>query len=142
MAETAEVLIVANQTAASPALIEAVRERAARNACQFTLLVPEYPDIPAPDYFTAKTLELALPLLDEAAGGHVASIIGPSDPWLAIERTLDRAHFDEVIVSILPARVSAWLHRDLPSRIEARGLPVTVVKARSRTHAPQSVRGH
>ena len=34
------VLIVAHKTAATPALIEAVRERAARGPCTFTLLVP------------------------------------------------------------------------------------------------------
>ena len=37
----ARVLIVANRTAATPPLIEAVRERAARGPCAFTLLVPQ-----------------------------------------------------------------------------------------------------
>ena len=36
----ARVLVVAHKTAATPALIEAVRERAARGAATFTLLVP------------------------------------------------------------------------------------------------------
>ena len=36
----ARVLVVAHKTAATPALIEAVRERAARGAAAFTLLVP------------------------------------------------------------------------------------------------------
>jgi hypothetical protein len=38
-------------------------------------------------------------------------------------------HFDEVIVSTLPERVSQWLKRDLPSRIERLDIPVTVVRA-------------
>ena len=38
--------------------------------------------------------------------------------------------FDEVIVSTLPERVSQWLKRDLPSRIERLELPVTVVRAK------------
>ena len=36
----ARVLVVAHKTAATPALLDAVRERAARGAAQFTLLVP------------------------------------------------------------------------------------------------------
>jgi hypothetical protein len=40
--------------------------------------------------------------------------------------------FDEVIVSTLPARVSKWLHLDLPSKIGGLGLPVTTITAKER----------
>ena len=49
---------------------------------------------------------------------------------LAVERVLVHEHFDEVIVSTLPERVSHWLKRDLPTRIERLGIPVTVVRAK------------
>jgi hypothetical protein len=128
----AQVLVVANRTAATPALIEAVRERAGRGPCAFTLLVPQlrveelYGDEEA-----RKTIELAVPLLEEAAGGKVEALIGPADALLAIERTLVNRHFDEVIISTLPERVSHWLRRDLPRRVERLGIPVSVVTAKT-----------
>ena len=131
MAEPARILVVANRTAATPALIEAVRERAQRGPCSFTLLVPQLAcEVPYGDEEARKTLELAIPLLEAAAGSSVTPMIGAADALLAVERVLVHEHFDEVIVSTLPERVSQWLKRDLPSRIERLELPVTVVRAK------------
>jgi hypothetical protein len=128
----ARVLIVANRTAATPALIEAVRDRAGRSPASFALLVPQLAaEVMYGDEEARKMIELAIPLLEEAAGGTVTPVIGPSDALFAVERTLVHEHFDEVIVSTLPERVSHWLHRDLPTRIERLGVPVTVVRARA-----------
>jgi hypothetical protein len=127
------VLIVAYRTAATPALLEAVRTRAARGPVRFTLLVPRpYWDPDTEE--AALTLELALPLLDQAANDHVEGLVGDADPFVAIQDALAREPFDEVIVSTLPARVSHWLRRDLPSRVEQLGVPVTVVTAKSTRH--------
>lgn len=141
----ARVLIVANRTAATPALIDAVRDRAQHGRCSFSLLVPQ----PAAeeglgDEEARKTLELAIPLLEEAAGGTVSGIVGPSDALLAVERTLVHEHFDEVIISTLPERISHWLKRDLPAKVERLGIPVTVVRAKSARrpiHAPAQFGG-
>jgi hypothetical protein len=124
----ARALIVAYRTAATPKLLEQVRRRAAQGPCRFTLLVPRpYWD---PDTEEASmVLELAIPLLDEAAGTHVEARIGASDPFEAVRQTLESEHFDEVIVSTLPQRVSHWLRRDLPHRVEQLGVPTTVVTA-------------
>ena len=131
MAEPARILVVANRTAATPALIEAVRQRARGGPCSFALLVPQLAcEVPYGDEEARKTLELAIPLLEEAAGGPVTPMIGPADALLAVERVLVHQNFDEVIVSTLPERVSAWLGRDLPSRIARLELPVTVVRAK------------
>jgi hypothetical protein len=126
---TREVLIVANRTAATPALLAEVGRRASEGPCRFTLLVPRaYWDADTEE--SAVTLELAIPLLEEAAGGHVDGFVGAEDPLEAIVAALDQRRFDEIIVSTLPARVSHWLHVDLPARVGRLGLPVTVITAR------------
>ena len=122
------VLIVAHRTAATPLLLNAIRARAARSPCKFTLLVPRpYWD---PDTEEAEaTLELALPLLEEVAERPVHGIIGDSDPFVAMRDVVMSAGIDEIIISTLPVRVSRWLRRDLPHRVEEFGLPITVVTA-------------
>jgi hypothetical protein len=136
---TAHVLIVAHRTAATPALLAQVRARAAEGPCRFTLVVPRpYWDPETEE--AATTLELALPLLDEAASGHVDGTIGDSDPFAAVEQEVERGDFDEIIISTLPARVSHWLRRDLPHRVEALGLPVTVVTAEQSERPRSDVR--
>lgn len=123
------VLVVANRTAATPALLAEVRERAAQGACRFTLLVPRaYWDADTEE--SAITLELAIPLLEEACGDHVEGLIGSDDPFEAVSAALEAAPYDEVIVSTLPARVSHWLHIDLPARVRRLGFPVTVLTAK------------
>ena len=125
---TTRVLVVAHRTAATPRLLDEVRARARRSPCSFTLLVPRpYWDPETEE--AAATLELALPLLDEAAAGHVEGTIGDSDPLVAVQQAVERGGFDEIIISTLPARASRWLRRDLPHRVEALGLPVAVVTA-------------
>jgi hypothetical protein len=72
---------------------------------------------------------LAVPLLEQAAARHVGAVIGDSDPVEAVRQLLATTAVNEVIVSTLPERVSRWLRRDVPSRVRALGLPVTVVSA-------------
>jgi hypothetical protein len=85
----ARVLIVPNPTAATPAVVEAARERAGRGPCSFTLLVPQRAaEVMYGDEEARKTIELAVPSLEEAAGGPVASMIGSSDAPLAVKRAL------------------------------------------------------
>jgi len=123
------VLVVAHRTAATPRLLDEIRARSRRSACEFTLLVPRPYWDPETEQ-AAATLELAIPLLDDAAGAHVKGIIGDTDPFAAVEQAVERGGFEEVIISTLPARVSHWLRRDLPHRVQALGLPVTVITAK------------
>jgi hypothetical protein len=145
MSEPTRVLVVAHKTAATPALIEAVRERAARGPCTFTLLVPPAahgihrvtdPEDHRADEEAKAMIELACPLLEEAAGSPVTGKIGSDQaPLTAIEDALHLEGYDEIILSTLPARVSRWLHLDLPHKLNGLGLPVTTVTAKERAPA-------
>ena len=128
------VLVVAHRTAATPRLLQEVSRRARAGRCRMTLLVPRpYWD---PDTDEAQVVvELAVPLLERAALGHIDAMIGDSDPVEAVRHVMETTQVDAVIISTLPQRVSRWLHRDVPSRVQALGVPVTVVTAEQSARA-------
>ena len=138
--QPARVLVVANRTAATPGLIAAVRERAEQGPAQFTLLVPNpvsgFERIADPEDHgeseAQATLELALPLLEDATRTEVTGMVGCSDPLDAIQDAVNLHGFDEIILSTLPQRVSKWLKLDLPSKLGGLGLPVTTITASGR----------
>jgi hypothetical protein len=133
----ARVLVVANRTAATEGLRDAVRARAQRGPATFHLVVPANPhglhkvvDPQEGDAGEAEhALAEALPLLSEAAGAPVTGHVGDHEPLMAIEDAINRAPYDELIVSTLPRRLSRWLHLDLVSKARGTGLPVTHVEA-------------
>ena len=138
----ARILVVAHKTAATPALLDAVRRRAERGAARFHLLVPN-PQHPSwrpaeashPNVTEGEqVLALALPLIEDACGGCPTdgSVSRRHDPMDAIEETLHDEDFDEIILSTLPWAVSRWLHLDLPHRVAHLGLPLTTVIAQER----------
>ena len=123
------VLVVANRTAATPDLLDAVKRYARDQPTSFALLIPDAPKGEATDW----TLELALPLLQRAAGGPVEGLTGMSgDPFDAVRKVVSEDGYDRIIIRTLPRRVSKWLRRDLPKRVEALGVPVEVVTAAGR----------
>jgi hypothetical protein len=128
MSPPTRILVVAHRTAATPKLLEQVRARAKQGPCSFVLLVPRPYWDPETDE-AAKVIELAVPLLEEAAGARIEAMVGDTDPFIAIKSALESSPFDEVIVSTLPHRVSHWLRLDLPAQVERLGVRVTVVTA-------------
>jgi hypothetical protein len=147
MSEPANVLIVAHQTAATRALLDAVRERAARGPAKFHLVVPRQahgmhkvvdPQDAGADE-AQRVLEAALPKLSEAAGQQVTGSLGDPEPLMAIHDAVNLGRYDEIIISTLPLGVSRWLKLDLISKARGLGLPVTHVLATSKVEAMAEV---
>ena len=139
MPDPTRVLVVAHKTAATPSLLEAVRDRAAAGSAAFTLLVPPAahglhrvtdPEDHHADEEARGTIDRAVPLLEEAAGAPVRGQIGSDPaPLTSIEDAVNAEGYDEIIISTLPVRVSRWLHLDLPSKLKGLGLPIVTVTA-------------
>src|SRR3954463_6405374 len=117
------ILVVANRTAAAPQLLDELKRRRDAGPCEFALLIPDVHDRKAADW----TLETALPLLQKKTGRRVEGLVGGPDPFASVQEALRDGAYDEIIVSTLPRKSSKWLRRDLISRIEGLGLPVTVI---------------
>jgi hypothetical protein len=137
MADKASVLVVANRTAESPELLEALKARAAQGDVEFTLVVPSTPhgiawaaDMAAGEGEAEHHREA---FLEELRGQGVDvkdAKVGDPDPLAAAQDAVNFGDFDEVIVSTLPLHLSKWLKLDMPSKVRAAtGLPVTHVVA-------------
>jgi hypothetical protein len=120
------ILVVANRTAAGPELLEELRRRAEEGPCSFVLLVPDMLDRDAAEW----SLEEDLPTIEREVGQSVEALVGGPDPFVSVKSAVQQQHFDEIVISTLPERLSRWLKRQLPDRVEELGLPVTVVTAK------------
>ncbi|MDQ6775891.1 MAG: hypothetical protein M3071_06670 [Actinomycetota bacterium] len=146
MPEPAHVLVVAHQTASTPALMDAVRSRAERSPATFHLVVPQRPHgmhkfvDPSDDGLDAAKAALtdALPKLSAAAGAEVTGTVGDPEPLMAIHDAVNLGNYDEIIISTLPRRMSKWLHLDLVSKARGVGLPVTHVEAQHALEADRA----
>ncbi len=135
------VLVVEHKTSATPQLLDAVRERARRGPCTFTLLVPNtthglHKVVDPHDQGAGEAsseLDQALPALQEAAGMPVDGIVGDPDPVAAVEDAINLHGFEEVIISTPSPRLARWLRLDLPSKVSGMGVPVTTVNTSHET---------
>ena len=143
MSEPANVLVVAHQTAATPPLLDAIRERAQRAPARFHLVVPRQPHgmhkVVDPEDTgedeAQHALKAALPKLSDAAGHEVSGELGDAEPLMAIQDAVNLGNYDEIIISTLPLGISRWLKLDLVSKARGLGLPVTHVMASSNVEA-------
>ena len=136
MADKARVLVVANRTAESPELLEALRSRAVHGPCEYTLLVPSTPHGIAwaanmHDAGNEEADQHRAAFLEQLRGEglNIADAkVGDPDPLAAISDECNFNEYDELIGSTLPLKISKWLRVDLPRKAEAAtGLPVTHV---------------
>jgi uncharacterized membrane-anchored protein len=129
------ILVVANKTDATPALLQAIRERAAAGPASFFMLIPN-PDHLAFDRATAdhprgdQILAKALPVIEGPAGGAVnGKVANGPNAYDDIVEELNGAGYDEIILETPPSHFSHWLHFDLPERIKHLGVPLRTVTA-------------
>jgi hypothetical protein len=127
MAEKARVLVVANKTALSDELRQAMLDRAGRGQVEFVLLVPATAHGAArvmDPYVEAGEIagqeEQAVQTLRAAGLDVVEGRVGDPDPLAAVEDELNiHGPYDEIIVSTLPTHLSKWLKLDLPHKVQA-----------------------
>jgi xanthine/CO dehydrogenase XdhC/CoxF family maturation factor len=126
MQSTRRILVVAHRSVATPALVEELRWRSFDAPCEFVLLIPHAGAAAAA---TAEwTLRRALRLFEHATRQPVEALFyHGDDDAQAIVSALSHGHFDEVIISTLPAQVSQWLCEDVPAGVDGLGVTVTVV---------------
>lgn len=131
----ARILVVTNKTDATPAVAEAVRERAIAGPASFFVLVPNpahvaFDRVSDDTGLGEKVLDRALPKLEEPAGGGVSGRVAQSpNAYDDIVEELNRSSYDEIILETFPSHVSHWLHVDLPERVAALGYPLKTVTA-------------
>lgn len=122
-AQTRRLLVVANRTESTPRLLEEI-ERRTHDDCDITLMVPpeHHPD--APDW----TREDALDLVRRAANGRPVALVDPgADAAATIGELVENGECDEILLSTPPEHHPHWHRHSLPKRIQALGIPVTVI---------------
>ena len=123
-AETANVLVVANETVLGEPLLEAIRQRAAQSPAAFLIVCPQSDPTESHHPEAERRLRAALATL-RSEGIEAHGQIAHPDPFTAAMETIHDERVDEVIVSTFPGERSRWLRRDLVGRLRAEsGVPV------------------
>ncbi len=131
------ILIVANETLASPSLANAVAQRLASGPVAFFVVVPATPvgshlltwDEDEANRAAQGRLDAVLERL-RGLGAEADGEVAHRDPVIAVNDAMLGRAVDEIILSTLPESTSRWLRQDVPSRLRsAVEVPVEVVTA-------------
>jgi hypothetical protein len=122
-AKPKRILVVANETVAGRALIDAVRRHAQEGPVQVHVICPQ--NEPTHGYVvykdhvreaTENRLKMTLALLREAGIEATGEVMDP-DPYSAVMDALRERDYDEIIVSTHPETRSGWLRQGLVDRL-------------------------
>ncbi|MEA2354270.1 MAG: hypothetical protein QOD61_399 [Solirubrobacteraceae bacterium] len=110
-------LVVANQTADSPALLANLKEKAASGGDHVFIIVVPQSSADAPGAReSAAHLKGALAALHDA-GLLASGLVGDPDPFTATMNALQFFRVNRVIISTLPETRSGWMRADLIERV-------------------------
>ena len=125
----ANVLVVANETVVGDALLDKIRERAARGPASFLLICPQSDVTRSAHPEAERRLRRALTVL-RGEGIEAHGQVAHPDPFTAAAQVVQDERIDEIIVSTFPGeKHSSWLRGDLVNRLRKQtGLPVEHVE--------------
>jgi hypothetical protein len=109
----ANVVVLANRTAAAPELLSALRARQERGPIHATLVIPADGASSADRAAARARLDTALAAWRDA-GIDCDGVVGDCIPLQALADAWDPARHDELVVSTLPGHSSKWIRWDLP----------------------------
>jgi hypothetical protein len=110
-------LAVANRTASSPALLEALKARTAEPERHvFIFVVPQEGGQGVAARQARARLTQVIDLA-RAAGLICAGMIADPDPYTAVINALQFFRVDDIVISTLPATRSGWMRADLVERV-------------------------
>jgi hypothetical protein len=126
MSETT-VLVVANRTASTPALLAEVHRR--RETCRFGLMVP-------PEAESDWSADDAARLVGRAAEQEVAAVEPGPNAAATIHDLVETGTYEEVILSTVPEHHHLWHRHGLTDRVQELGVRVTVIPPETANWAP------
>jgi hypothetical protein len=146
--EPRQIVVVANETVVSKALVDAIESRGAGGPVQVTVVAPV--NQPRQGYVVyydtrraaaRRRLDKTLALL-RAHGIPGNGVVVETDPVAALRDAIDQLEPDEVIVSTHPQTKSGWLRRNAVDQMRrvAEGLPFEhIVVDLAEEHGPANV---
>jgi hypothetical protein len=129
-------LVVANRTAASAPLNDALKSKAAGDERHLFIVV--VPQEGGEGLHARRARARLAQVIDRLRGGGLlaAGMIGDPDPYAATMNALQTFRVDDVVISTLPETRSGWMRADLIERVrKASGKPVDHVAAEAPTAA-------